>query len=39
VVKVFPPPAKKSNLLLQNLEAAEAAREIFGFLREKRFVE
>ena len=39
VVKVFPPPAKKSNLLLQNLEAAEAAKEIFGFLREKRFVE
>ncbi len=39
VVKVFPPPAKKSNLLLQNLEAAEAAREIFGFLKEKRFVE
>jgi len=39
VVKVFPPPAKKSNLLLQNLEAADAAKEIFGFLKEKRFVE
>ncbi len=39
VVKVFPPPAKKSNLLLQNLEAAEAAREIYSFLKEKRFVE
>ena len=39
VVKVFPPPAKKSSLLLQNLEAAEAARQIFGFLKEKRFVE
>ena len=39
VVKVFPPPAKKSNLLLQNLEAADAAREILAFLKEKRFVE
>ena len=39
VVKVFPPPAKKSNLLLQNLEAAEAAKHIFEFLKEKRFVE
>ena len=38
VVKVFPPPAKKSSLLLQNLEAAQAAREILGFLKEKRFV-
>lgn len=38
VVKVFPPPAKKSSLLLQNLEAVEAAREILGFLKEKRFV-
>lgn len=39
VVKVFPPPAKKSNLLLQNLESVEAAREILAFLKEKRFVE
>ena len=38
VVNVFPPPVKKSNLLLQNLEAAEAAREILDFLKEKRFV-
>lgn len=39
VVKVFPPPAKKTNLLLQNLEAAEAAREILAFLRERQFVQ
>lgn len=39
VVKVFPPPAKKSSMLLQNLESTEAAREILRFLKEKRFVE
>jgi len=39
VVKVFPPPVKRSTLLLQNLEAADAAREIFSFLKQKRFVD
>lgn len=38
VVKVFPPPAKKSSNILQNLEADKAAQEIFDFLKEKRFI-
>lgn len=39
VVKVFPPPEKKCGRLLQNLEADQAAGEIFSFLKEKRFIE
>jgi len=38
VVKVFPPPAKKTNTILQNLEVEKAAQEIFSFLKEKRFL-
>lgn len=38
VVKIFPPPAKKTNRLLQDLEPDQAAREILAFLKQKRFV-
>jgi len=38
VVKVFPPPAKKSSLLVDNVDAVEAARTIYQFLKERRFV-
>lgn len=37
VVKVFPPPAKKSSQLVENVEAVEAARTIYKFLEERRF--
>ena len=39
VVKVFPPPAKGSSRILQGLEPAEAAREIFNFLKEHHFMD
>ncbi len=38
VVKVFPPPRKKTGRKLQGLEADEAAREIAKFLREEKFI-
>ena len=38
VVKVFPPPAKKRSLLVDNVDAVEAARTIYQFLKERRFV-
>lgn len=38
VVKVFPPPARKSTHLIEAGEADEAAREIYRFLKEQRFV-
>jgi electron transfer flavoprotein beta subunit len=38
VVKVFPPPQKKSNQLIQNVEPAQAAQEIFEFLKERKFI-
>ncbi len=38
VVKVFPPPEKKCSRILQNLEAEQAAREIYEFLKERRFI-
>lgn len=38
VVKVFPPPAKKSSQLVENVDAVEAAREIYQFLKERRLV-
>ena len=38
VVKVFPPPAKKSSQLIENVEAAEAAQIIYQFLKERHFV-
>lgn len=39
VVKVFPPPEKKTGRLLQDLEAEEAAQAIFDYLVEQRFIE
>jgi electron transfer flavoprotein beta subunit len=39
VVQVFPPPEKKFGRFLQNLEAEQAAKEIFDFLSEKHFIE
>ena len=39
VVKVFPPPTRKDNRILKDLEPAEAAREIFNFLKENHFLE
>ena len=39
VVKVFPPPTRKDNRILKDLEPAEAAREIFSFLKENHFLE
>jgi electron transfer flavoprotein beta subunit len=38
VVKVFPPPQKKSNQLIQNVEPVQAAQEIFEFLKERKFI-
>lgn len=38
VIKVFPPPQKKSSRVIQNVEAATAAQEIYSFLKEKRFL-
>jgi electron transfer flavoprotein alpha/beta subunit len=38
VVKVFPPPEKKSSRVIQDIEADQAAREIIAFLRERRFI-
>jgi electron transfer flavoprotein beta subunit len=38
VVKVFPPPEKKCSRILQNLEAGQSAREIYEFLKERRFI-
>ena len=38
VVKVFPPREHKNNLILQNLDAEEAARQIFAFLKKQRFI-
>lgn len=39
VVKIFPPPEKKSSQLLQNLETDQAAQAIFEFLKERKFLE
>lgn len=39
VVKIFPPPEKKSCRILLNAEADQAAREIYAFLKERRFIE
>jgi electron transfer flavoprotein beta subunit len=39
VVKIFPPPEKKSVRILQNAEVDQAAREIFEFLKERKFIE
>jgi len=38
VVKVFPPPVKKSSRIIQNLEAEQAAIEVYKFLKERRFL-
>jgi len=38
VVKVFPPPVKKSSRIIQNLEAEQAAIEVYKFLKERRFI-
>jgi electron transfer flavoprotein beta subunit len=38
VVKVFPPPEKKSCRVIQDVEADKAAQEIFNFLKENRFI-
>lgn len=38
VIEVFAHPIKKSNQLLENLEAEQAAREIYAFLKEKGFI-
>lgn len=38
VVKVFPPQEKKSGLILQNIEAEQAAQEIFSFLKKSKFI-
>lgn len=38
VVKVFPPPEKKSCRLIKDMEAEKAALEIFTFLKENRFI-
>jgi electron transfer flavoprotein alpha/beta subunit len=39
VIQVFPPPEKKSVRTLQNLEAEQAAEEIYAFLKENKFLE
>lgn len=39
VVKVFPPPGKKSSQIVENLEAGQAAQEIYRFLQERHFVD
>jgi electron transfer flavoprotein beta subunit len=39
VVKVFPPQEKKSGQLVQNVEADVAARKIYEFLKERKFIE
>ncbi len=38
VVKVFPPPGKKSSQLMENVDAAQAASAIYQFLKERRFL-
>lgn len=38
VVKVFPPQNKKSCRIVQNVEAEQAAAEIYTFLKESRFI-
>ncbi|NTU74642.1 MAG: electron transfer flavoprotein subunit beta/FixA family protein [Anaerolineaceae bacterium] len=38
VVKVFPPQEKKSGMMVQNVEAEQAALEIFTFLKKSRFI-
>lgn len=38
VVKVFPPQEKKSGQLVQNVEAEAAARQIYEFLKERKFI-
>jgi electron transfer flavoprotein beta subunit len=38
VVKVFPPPAKKSCKVIQNIESDKAAQEIYSFLKGNRFI-
>lgn len=38
VVKVFPPPAKKSSQMVENLDAAQAAGVIYQFLKDRRFL-
>jgi electron transfer flavoprotein beta subunit len=39
VVKVFPPPVKGTSRIIQDLEPADAAREIFNYLKEKHFLD
>ncbi len=38
VVKVFAPPSTKSNQILENLDAEQAARALYAFLKDKGFV-
>jgi electron transfer flavoprotein alpha/beta subunit len=38
VVKVFPPPEKKSGQVVQNVDAAQAAGEIYAFLKQRKFI-
>ncbi|MEW6266720.1 MAG: electron transfer flavoprotein subunit beta/FixA family protein [Thermodesulfobacteriota bacterium] len=37
VIKIFPPAARQAGRRLENLDPADAAREIAAFLREKKF--
>ena len=39
VVKVFPPAQKKTCRFVRDVEAEQAAAEIFAFLKENRFIE
>ncbi len=39
VVKIFPPPEKKCCRVIQNVEPEEAAKEIYAYLVENRFVQ
>lgn len=38
VVRVFPPPEKKCSRILQGLDGEQAAREIYDYLKERRFI-
>lgn len=38
VVKVFPPQEKKSGKFVQNVDAESAARQIFEFLKEQKYI-
>jgi electron transfer flavoprotein beta subunit len=39
VVKVFPPATRQANRLVSGLEAGEAAREIYDYLKEQHFLD